>query len=152
MEKKIKIEHVDDIEYTPLTKEELANKYGASYPQFSQYSMKVSVKGEIVGYIGIENIPLKLSLNEDDEDEIKTYKEMINNINSFYLRKIEIDREHIDKLKGLFKETINRLPFFSILWSKPSIWDIDGLTQKIDELRPLAHNIDNNIYIFSLHC
>ena len=152
MEKKIQIEHVGDIEYAPLTQEELANKYGASYPQFSQYSMKVSVKGEIVGYIGIENISLNLPFNEDDEDAIKTYKEMINNINSFYLRKIEINSEHIDKLKILFEKTIYRLPFYSILWSKPSIWDISGLIDKIGEFQPLAYNIDNSTYIFSLHC
>ena len=152
MERKIQIEYVGDIEYAPLTQEELANKYGASYPQFSQYSMKVSVKGEIVGYIGIENNPLKLSLNEDDEDAIKKYKEMINNINSFYLRKIEINGEHIDKLKTLFEKTIYNLPYYSILWSRPSIWDIDGLIDKIGEFLPLAYNIDNSTYIFSLHC
>lgn len=150
MERIIQIEHVDDIEYAPLTQEELANKYGASYPHFSRYSMKVSVKGEIVGYIGIEDIPLKLSLNDEDEDAIKTYKVMINNTNSFYLRKIEINSEHIDKLKILFEETIYKFPFYSILWSKPSIWDMDGLIDKIGEFQPLA--INNSIYIFSLHC
>lgn len=151
MERNMQMEHVVGAEYTPLTQEELTDISGESYPRFSRYSMKVSVDGEIAGYICIEDIPLELSVNEDDDDAIKTYKGMINDISSFYLRKMEINGEHLDKLKILFEKTVCRLPYFSLLWCKPSV-DNGGLIEKLDEFQPLAYNIDNSIHIFSLHC
>lgn len=141
-----------NISYTRLTAEELA-LFGCSFPLLSQYSMKVSVEGEIVGFVALEDKPLILRESKDDPKQVQDYKRAINNRKTYYLRKIMFSPKlrYIGLLEDLFLKVNKQLPHNYSIWCRPTIWDINGYITQIVGSLPPPYDVRRNIVMFSLN-
>jgi len=139
------------IEYSKLSQSELS-LFGCSFPLLSDYSMKVSVNNEIVGFVALENNPLVLRISRNDSQEIRKYKDGINKRNTFYLRKIMFSPKYEELLlQSLFLRINKQLPYNYSIWCKPQIWDVNHYIDKIGGFMSPPFNIRRNIVLFSLN-
>ena len=141
-----------EIKYSNLSQSDLSS-FGCSFPLLSDYSMKVSVDDKIVGFVAIEDRPLVLQINQGDSQEVKSYKEGINNCKTFYLRKIMFSAEYEELLlQSLFLKVNKRIPYYNYsIWCKPQIWDVNHYIDKIGGFMSPSFNIGRNIVLFSLN-
>lgn len=142
-----------NIKFTQLTSDDL-NRLGIATLSFSNCSVKTidATNGEIVGYIVVEDTPLRLPINENDSDEVKDYKQDFNSHQTFYIKKISILQElqYSGNLVTMFMNMTGKLPKSSILWCRPSIWDCKGYIRQIGGFDTLPYNLDNRIVISSI--
>lgn len=112
------------IKFAQLTSDDL-NRLGIATLSFSNSSVKAidATNDEIVGYIVVENTPLRLPIKADDSNEVKEYKQDFNSHQTFYIKKISILQElrYSGNLETMFMNMTGKLPKASILWCKPSI-------------------------------
>lgn len=143
---------MNNVSYTRLTVEELA-LFGCSFPLLSKYSMKVSVEGEIVGFVALEDKPLILRECQDDPKHIQDYKRAINTRNTYYLRKIMFSPNFRNSglLENLFLMVNKQLPHNYSIWCRPTIWDTNGYIVQIGGFLPPPYGIRRNIVLFSLN-
>ena len=138
------------VKYSRLTIEEL-ELFGASFPSLSEYSIKASINDEIVGFIALENNPLILKPSDKDCEAKRQYKLQFNNHKSYYLRLIKISQIHRydSTLEDMFDYMVHKLPHFSIIWCRPSIWDRNGYITQIGGFNPIPMDISTAL-IFSI--
>lgn len=141
------------IKFAQLTSDDL-NRLGIATLSFSNSSVKAidATNDEIIGYIVVENTPLRLPIKADDSNEVKEYKQDFNSHQTFYIKKISILQElrYSGNLETMFMNMTGKLPKASILWCKPSIWDCEGYIRQIEGFENLPYNIDNRILISSI--
>ena len=146
----MKIEQMK-IEYSNLSQSELS-LFGCSFPLLSNFSMKVSVNNEIVGFIALEDKPLILRIDRNDTEEVIRYKEGINRRNTFYLRKIMFTPKYEEMLlQALFLKVNQQMPYNYSIWCKPQIWDRYNYIGKLGGFMRPPFNIRRNIVLFSLN-
>lgn len=138
------------IKYSQLTISEL-ELFGCSFPSLSKHSMKVSVDNEIVGFVAIEDIPLKLKIYKSDSKNVVEYKQSVNKRNTFYLRKIMFSPKYEKLLFPLFQKVNDNMPYNYSIWCKPQIWDTNHYIDKIGGFLPPAYHVQRNILLFSLN-
>ena len=141
-------------EFSTPSKEDLS-MMGISDALYSPYNVKATYKGEIVGYITIQdrdiNIPIKDSYTKEEQEYVKMLKS-----NKWYLiRKIFFKEEFKEtgNLYNMFDYLVNILPKDCYLWTN-IYWDRKThLIDYIGGFALLPYDICNNgnIRIYSVY-
>lgn len=145
---------MEDIEYNEYTQEDATND-GIGYA-ISRFSQKALFNGTVIGKIIIEDNPLRLNkvfIDSITDKNAKEYYQVLNNRNSFYLRKIWFDKTFLysGKLENFFDYTVNNMPKWSFLWCVPNICG-KSFIEQLGGFVPPLHPIPNDkIRLFSLY-
>lgn len=143
---------MENVRYSRLFSSEL-ELFGCSFPRLSSFSMKATLNDEIIGWIAIEDTPLRLIQHRNDDVNVVNYKKAINNRATYYLRKITFSEKfrYNGVLEELFAMICKNMPFPSSIWCKPQIWDREGYVKQIGGFMPPPYDVKRNIVLFSLN-
>lgn len=140
------------IKFVQLTQDDL-NTLGIGTSSFSNHSVKAidDCNGEIVGYIVLEDIPFRLPIEVNDANKVKEYKQDFNSHQTFYLKNIFIlpKLRYSGNLETMFMTMVEKLPEYSILWSKPSVANKEEYLMQLGGATNLPFHINDGILVFA---